>query len=44
MNISVEALLELAVVSIVGLMATGLEIARLETGKINVIDVAKGVT
>lgn len=43
-SILVEVLQELAVVSIVGSMATGREIARLEIGKINVIDAANGVT
>lgn len=44
MNILVEALLELGVALTVGLMATGLEIARLEIGKISVIDVGNVVT
>lgn len=43
-NILDEALLELGVVLIVGLMATGQEIARLGTGRISVIDVGNGVT
>ena len=43
-NILVEALLELGDVLTVGLMATGLEIARLETGKISAIAVVNGVT
>lgn len=45
MNILVEApLLDPGVALIVVLMATGLEIARLETGRTNVIAVEREVT